>query len=567
MYQKRNPMRLNFVSSMLLISLPCFFIPATPGYAKAPNQDLPIIDGKKAVASVNDEPISLEELDRAVAASHTDRPKGEKAGRIDFSDIMQRLINTRLIVLEAKNMGLDELPEIREALDTYSKQALRELLLEDHVKDIHADDEDVEQRYKDLVREYKIKSLRINKEADAKQIETRLKAGEDFEEVLQKAVDWGIGEADSEGTYVKSKDLTLPVAQLVEQMEVGAISPVLSIGKKGFVVFKLEGIRYPLDEDPKARQIAYQQALNQKKVEAARQYYDDLKKKYVKLDETLLDGLDYESGTAEFQKLSADKRVLARIKGEKPITVSELTAAIEAKFYHGVEMAAENKRINNKKADILEDMLQKQLLLKEALKQGLDKTDEYRQRVKEYEISLIFGAFVQKVVAPDIKLDLKDLKTYYAQHGEQYTSPKLLRIKSLIFGKRSDAVAAIDKLKKGTDFNWLGSNAQGQLDPNTQGILNFGGQLITLNSLPEKVQKALSGVKTGDFRLYESPLDFFYVLYIYQVVPAKLQPFEEVRQEIAKEVFKDKLKKSVELWADKLREYYPVEIYRADLKK
>ena len=88
-----------------------------------------------------------------------------------------------------------------------------------------------------------------------------------------------------------------------------------------------------------------------------------------------------------------------------------------------------------------------------------------------------------------------------------------------------------------------------------------------MNSLPEKVQKAVSGVKAGDFRLYESPLNFFYVLYIYQVVPAKLQPFEEVRQEIAKEVFKDKLKKSVELWADKLREYYPVEIYRADLKK
>jgi hypothetical protein len=567
MYPKRNPMRLNFFLSMLLITLACFFLKATPGYTKTLNQDLPIIDGKKAVATVNDEPISLEELDRAVAASHASRPRGEKAGRIDFSDIMQRLINTRLIILEAKNMGLDELPEIREALNTYSKQSLRELLLEGHVKDISADDDDVEKRYKALVRQWKIKSLRINKKADARQIETQLKAGEDFEKVLQKAVDWGIGEADSQGTYLKSKELTLPVAQLVEKMEVGAVSPVLSIGKKGFVVFKLEGIRYPLEEDPKAMNIAYRQALNQKKVEAARQYYGELKKKYVKLDETLLDRLDYESGTAGFQKLSTDKRALARIKGEKSITVSELTAAIEAKFYHGVELAAENKRINSKKMDILEDMLQKRLLLKEALKQGLDKTDEYRQRVKKYEISLIFDAFVQKAVAPDIKLDLKDLKTYYAQHAQQYTSPKLLRIKSLIFGKRSDAVAAIDKLKKGTDFNWLGSNAAGQLDPDTMGILNFDGQLITLSSLSESLQKAVSGAEAGDFRLYESPLGQFYVLYIYQVVPAKLQPFEEVRQEIAQKVFKDKMKASIALWAEKLKEYYPVKIYRTDLQR
>jgi hypothetical protein len=232
-----------------------------------------------------------------------------------------------------------------------------------------------------------------------------------------------------------------------------------------------------------------------------------------------------------------------------------------------VALAAENKRINSKKMDILEDMLQKRLLLKEALKQGLDKTDEYRQRVKKYETSLIFDAFVQKAVAPDIKLDLKDLKTYYAQHAQQYTSPKLLRIQSLIFGKRRDAVAAIDKLKKGTDFNWLGSNAAGQLDPNTRGILNFDGQLITLSSLSESLQKAVSGAEAGDFRLYESPLGQFYVLYIYQVVPPKLQPFGEVRQEIAKKVFEDKMKASIALWADKLKEYYPVKIYRTDLQR
>jgi PPIC-type PPIASE domain len=566
-HPKRISMNLKRVSSVWIIMLACFILPETHGLGKASDQKLPIIDGKEAVATVNDEPISLEELDRAIASAHAARPVGEKAGRIDFSDIMQRLINTRLILLEAKNMGLDELPEIKDALNTYSKRALQELLLEGYVKDITADEDDVEQRYKSMVREFKLKSIRLKKEADARQIEAQLKAGRDFDEVLQKAVEWGIGEADSQGQYVKSKDLTLPVAQLVAQMKVGSTSPVLAIGKKGFVVFKLEDIRYPVDEDLEARQIARRQSLNQKRVEAARQYYNDLKIRYVKLDETLFDRLDYESEKPGFEKLASDKSVLARIKGEKPITVAELTAAIKAKFYHGVELAAENKRINSQKMDILENMLQNRLLLKEALKQGIDKTDAYRQRVKEQENSLIFNVFIQKVVEPDIKLNLKDLKTYHAQNAEKYTSPQLMRIKSLVFEKRSDAVAAIDKLKNGTDFSWLGSNAEGQVDPNAQGILNFDGQLVTQNSLPEKVQKAVSGANAGDFRLYESPQGQFYVLYIYQIVPARLQPFEEVRQEIAKKVFDEKLKKSVELWAAKLREYYPVKIYRTDLEK
>ena len=105
----------------------------------ASDEKLPVIDGKKAVATVNEDPISLEELNKAIAASHTLRPRGEKAGRIDYSAVMDRLINTRLILLEARNMGLDELPEINDAVGKYSREALMELLLKFYVEDIKAE--------------------------------------------------------------------------------------------------------------------------------------------------------------------------------------------------------------------------------------------------------------------------------------------------------------------------------------------------------------------------------------------------------------------------------------------
>jgi hypothetical protein len=85
--------------------------------------------------------------------------------------------------------------------------------------------------------------------------------------------------------------------------------------------------------------------------------------------------------------------------------------------------------------------------------------------------------------------------------------------------------------------------------------------------LPEGVQNVVSGAKPGDFRLYASPEGSFYVLYIYHVVAPKPKPFDDVKAEIAEVVYKDKLRKAVEVWAGKLKEYYPVEIYRKDLKK
>ena len=89
--------------------------------AAAAQAELPVINGRPAVAAVNEDPISLEEFKRAIAAAHEDRSEDMKAGRIDYTDIMNRLINTRLIVLEARNMGLDQLPEIQDLLAEFRR--------------------------------------------------------------------------------------------------------------------------------------------------------------------------------------------------------------------------------------------------------------------------------------------------------------------------------------------------------------------------------------------------------------------------------------------------------------
>ena len=551
----------------LALTLTLVFMLFAAARGIAADEKLPVIDGKPAVATVNEEPISLDELNRAIAASHTARPRGDQAGRIDYSAIMQRLINTRLILLEARNMGLDELPEVKEAVDQYARETLMELLLEFHVKDIRADEEDIEQLYKKAVREWKLKSIRFKKESDAREVDAQLKAGADFDAIIDKAVEWGTAEADVDGVYLKTEDLALPVAGIVSEMAVGSVSPVLSIGKKGFIIFKLEDIQYPEEIDPIARQQAQRQALDQKKVEAARTYYEELKQRYAKVDDSLFAELDYESGKQAFDRLLQDKRVLVAIKGEQPITVSDFTQAVKNEFYHGVELAIEAKRINKRKAAILENRLQRRLLRQEALRKGIDQTDEYRQRVKEYENSVIFGMFIKKAVAPDIKLTRDELQTHYKEHAAEYTDPEMMRIKSLVFDKRKDAVDAIDKLKKGTDFDWLGANAEGQVDPATKGLLRLEGRPVTVRSLPENIKKALAGSRAGAFRLYESPESHFYVLYVFDIIPARQKPFEAVRQEIAKAVYQEKTRQTVELWAAQLRDYYPVEIYRADLRK
>jgi hypothetical protein len=218
--------------------------------------------------------------------------------------------------------------------------------------------------------------------------------------------------------------------------------------------------------------------------------------------------------------------------------------------------------LNERKTPVLDEMLYKRVFRKEALRLGIDKTEVYKNKVSDYENSVIFGAFIQKAVVPDIKLKEEELKAYYNDHIKEYTFPEIMKIKSLVFAKREFAEKALEKLRKGTDFQWLAENGEGQIDKsNGKDVMNFEGKFLTTKDLPEGVRKSVSGAKPGDFRLYESPEGYFYALAIQDVIPLKPQPFEEAKKKIAKIVSDDKLKKAVEEWAEKLRAVSDVKIY------
>jgi hypothetical protein len=301
--------------------------------------------------------------------------------------------------------------------------------------------------------------------------------------------------------------------------------------------------------------------LERKQRQALAKYDDEVKKKYAKVDRKVLDSLDFESKEPGFGNLLKDQRVVVEIKGENPITVGELTDYIRQQLYHGVQRAIESKRINKNKAQLLDEMVHKRVFIKEALRLGIDKTASYKSKVKEHEDSLLFGAYVQKALAPEIKLQEKELDAYYHGHIKDYTYPQMMRISSLVFAKRKGAEEAIEKLRKGSDLKWLREHAEGQVAKNVEGVIHFEGNLLTIKDLPEDLGKVVSGARSGDLKIYESPKGYFYVLVIQEVIPSKPQPYQEVREEVAKKVYNEKLKKAVGTLSDKLRAMSDVKIY------
>lgn len=547
--------RFRIVGMMLNIFLSLGIVGVSPG------QELPVIEGKKAVATINGEAVTLEEFNQGLSMLSEGTGGDEKVPKEKRSELLKRLINTGLIIQEARRMGLGELKELKERVDVFSRGALRDELIERHVKDIKLNEKEVEGAYRESIKELKIKSILIEKEEDAKRMENALREGKDFDETLRNFVADKKGKASEEGNYLKNRSLLPEIAGAVSSMKIGSTSPVIRI-RSGFVILKLEDIRFP--DDPLVKEGVRLEVLRQKQKEASVKYDKTLRAKYAKVNEALLESVDFDSKEAGFEKLLKDKRVVAQVKGEKPITVGDLADYMRQQLFHGVEKAMEGKRLNKRKNQLLEEMLHKRVFRKEALRLGIDKGEGYKNKVKEYEDSLIFGAFVQKAVVPDVKLKEEELKAYYDGHLQEYTYPEMMKMSTLVFERREDAEKAILTLRKGTDIQWAKANAEGQLDRNTRGILDVEGKLLITRDLPEGLRKAISGPKAGDFRLYQSPENYFYVLCIQEVVPSRLQPYEDARERVARKIYDEKLKRAVEDYADKLRAVSDVKVYLQD---
>ncbi len=515
------------------------------------------------IAKVNDEVIRLRDLGDALTSSHEGRAEGGKqAARIDFSVILKRLINVRLIVQEAREMGMDELPEVKEALKSNSRNTMRELLIEDITKDVKADEAEVEKLRREMVREWKIKSVFFEKEDDAKKMEEEIKAGKNFDELAAKAIEDKTAKGRGEGGYVKSKDLLPDIAKVVSGMETGAVSPVINVGSgkdEGFTIMKLEEIRYP--DDPGTAERARGAVLEIARAGSLKNFKKEAFKKTVKINNKLMNSLDFEAKGPGIEKMLKDKRKVATVKGEEPVTVADLSNAFSEKFFHGLERAAESKQVNAKKYEMLDKLLEKRLFEKEEAKRGIKNTEKFKNRMKEYEDSVLFSLFVQRVLIPEVKTTEEDLKAYHKDHAGDYTTPEMMKVSALVFGTQEQAETALDRLKKGADFNWMKSNVEGQVDSSKPDILPFTGTAVVTNTLPEGVRKALSGARSEEYRFYQSPEGYYYVLYVRDVTPATLQPYEEVKAMISKKVFNEKLNALVGEWADKLRVEADVKIY------
>jgi hypothetical protein len=521
-------------------------------------QGLPVRYGRPAVASVNADPISLDQFLLEVGAG-ADRARLQQGRATPAEmDVLDRLITIRLIVQEATTMGLGDTPEIKKQVEVASREIMREVLYARLTRDVQPDPAAVDKAFKDLAREWKTSSVLFQDKSAAAAAQKAMAGGAPFDQVAAGAVASKAARIDADDKYHPKADYLPQILEAIAPLRIGQVSPVIQV-PAGYVVLRVADMRYP--PNPALLAEARKQVLSRRQEAALKAHEQALRRQYVTLHKAVLDGIDYQAAKPGINALLADRRAVADIRGAAPVTVADLTDYLRMQFYHGDDPVRQGKRMNAMKGAGLDAMVGRRLSNAEALRLGIDKTPEYVDRVKGYRESLVFDTFIQKVIVPPNKMTEPEVRRYYDTHPRDYSSPEMLRLRGLAFARRGSAEDAMRKLREGADYRWMLANADGRVPKGTAGLMTFDERPLIPAGMPEGLRKAVAGARAGEYRLYASPEGVFYVVGVQSVVAPTPQPYDQVREEIAKKLYGEKLKKAVEAYAARLRAHAKIETY------
>ncbi len=137
------------------------------------------------LARVNDERITGDVLRREFARHHMalDKIIGDEK---EIRRYLEKVIDRRLLVQEARRMGLPERSDIRAMVNAFRAEKMRQLLIRDEVDEkAKAKDEEVKAVYVQYDETLEIRQMVVEKEEEAEEIRAKLAGGADMESIVR----------------------------------------------------------------------------------------------------------------------------------------------------------------------------------------------------------------------------------------------------------------------------------------------------------------------------------------------------------------------------------------------
>lgn len=487
-----------------------------------------LLDNDTPLAVVNGDIITVRELLYVAGIEHRREDLPTSANKPDLRGFLDKLIRDKLIIQEAKEMGLDTNPWLEAKLKEFTvTAAVRKLYNEEILSKVKkVKEKELKKFYEDYFVEYKVFLFESSNRTEVEMAKSSMLSG------------------NYTGNSVSYRKLSLlgdnVLWNKVKDLKPGMVSEVFD-NKGRFLVVKLISIEPPRLEYYEQNKLSVKEAYERflkKKLEEEK--LRELKLKYkdkIFVDNNLIKELEGK----EIDALKNDDRVISKV-GDEILRVKDITSKPIDRF------------VDNWIAGRVVDL--------EALSRGYHLKSPLKEEIENYKNQLLKRVFISVVVVPKVNVDDTELKKYYEKIKSKFKEEDRFKILRIVVKEETVKDRILRELKEGADFSYLASiYSIDEVSRNLGGLVGW----LTFSSIPESYRKSFEELAEGKIGvLKDGP--HWVILKIAGKVEGSYKPFELVKDTVRGEYMAEKIEEILNEIGIELKKTAKIKVYEDRLK-
>lgn len=250
--------------------------------------------------------------------------------------------------------------------------------------------------------------------------------------------------------------------------------------------------------------------------------------------------------------------VVATVNG-KSVTMDDVNAFLRTIPEANVDYNSLTKDVKEK---VLNQIIEKQLLLEEATKEGIQNTEEYKKELERASKEIAFEVWMKKQF-DKISITDEEAKKFYEANGDKFKQPELFNARHIIVKTEAEAKKILAELKSVPKDKLEEAFAAAASKYSIDGTKQNGGKLgwFAEGRMVKEFFDATKALKKGEMSKAPVKTQFgYHLIYLVDQKPAGKVSFENAKEQIKQVLKVEKFKESIAAKGKALREKAKVEI-------
>ena len=539
-------MKLALALALFPIALP--LAATTPAAAAAKRPDPTVL------ATVNGDPVTVQELIDEFSKRHSGHAKF-LGGDVEARMFLNVLVNERLFIQEAYNIGLDQDTKVAEAVGVYERERTSTYLVRSEIEEkAKVSPEEVRAIWKDSLNFFmQVREISVDTKEEAEEIRTAVLHGADFEKFAR---DCSHADSRINGGHLKVNwgQFDAEWERVVFALQPGEISPVVET-PNGFEVVlvddRIDSASPPFDKvSTPIETVLHARRLEERKLAFSNELWSELHARIEPADVTPL--------ALRRLLLAAPDTVVATWDAGK-LTLAETFTEAELRSWALLPPAPAQRAVSAR----IRVTVNEPLVALEAKKRKIADVPEVASLIAAYRRTAIESALFKEHVLKDIAVTDAEVSKYYDEHKSNFEEPEQRHVAHILLATEADAKAVREKLMSGADF---GQVARKQSRDAGTALLDGKLGWITPDKVPPSFKEVLS-LGPGEISKPMKSEHGWHIVKVTEIKPPRQMPLAEVTERVRKQASEAKEQAVEDFWLKKLRAAATIKLDNEALKK